>query len=94
MSNQTWNLVVHSTAEQRFNPAWHQALETLLLRAGVAAVDVGGGTDLSTDQSDNDYEITGSLGALESALNSLRENKYSYVAFTPYSDEPLETHFV
>jgi hypothetical protein len=94
MSNQTWNLVVHSTAEQRFSPAWHRVLEDILLGAGVAPIDVGGGTDLSTNQSDNDYEITGSEAALERALTSLRSNKYSFAAFTQYSDEPLETHYV
>lgn len=87
MSNETLNLIVYSTSGERFSTSWHDILESTLLNAGVAAVNVGGGTDLSTDQADNDYEITGSAAALDRALQTLVESSYSFDAFTLYGEK-------
>jgi hypothetical protein len=91
MNTETLDLVVQSTSRQRFDREWRAALEDTLTAAGVAVVDVGGGTDLSTGISDNEYEITGSGEALNRSLTALRELGYRYSAFNFYGGE-VGTH--
>ena len=78
---------MHSTADQRFDPKWQADLAQLFQNSGVAAFVIGGGTDLATDESNNEYEITGHKAALEKAFDALRADKYSFVARTFYGEE-------
>jgi hypothetical protein len=92
MTNETLDLIVQSTSAQRFDREWRASLEKTLAASGAAVVDVGGGTDLSTDISDNEYEITGSSETLTRSLAALREDGYGYRATNFYGVEVSAYH--
>lgn len=81
MHSITLEVVVKSTAAQRANPDWRAQLTSVLAADGAAVIDVGGGTDLSSLESDNEYEITATTEKLYLTLYGLQNAGYSFTAF-------------
>jgi hypothetical protein len=91
MNNMILDVVVRSAAAERFDSQWQEQLVSTLLSGNVAVTDVGGGTDMSTDMSENEYEIIGRSENVTRALELLEEHGYTYQAFSPYGDVVRES---
>jgi hypothetical protein len=91
MNNMILDVVVRSAAAERFDSQWREQLVSTLLSGNVAVTDVGGGTDMSTDMSENEYEIIGRSENVTRALELLEEHGYTYQAFSPYGDVVRES---
>ena len=93
MSNLTLRVNVQSTHQQRFDSSWREALADVLASSGAAVTDVGGGTDLQTGESDNEYEVTARKETLDRMFEALRSAHYSYRAFDElYNTEVSANH--